>query len=475
MQRLMRFLQGRTIAVFLLSLWVCGPAAADLGKRINEIIEKRKGGTHSICVVEPDSGTTIYSHQATEALIPASNMKLVTTAAALEYLGRDFEYCTRVGLCDDTLVVIGSGDPLFGDKETDARENRQNGWIFERIAAALQAEGIEEINDIIVDTTVFDDERVHPSWPASDHNKWYACEVCGLNYNGNCIDVIASRLGNSVAVSIEPSTTFVQIINEVQAVSNGDGAVGALRNRQPNKITIFGKCKDKQGPFRVAIEQPAAFFGYLLAENLVRVGINARGRLIEKAAPDDCEFVLFVEFTTPMADVLHRANTDSLGLAAEALLKTMAAHSDQSATNGSWTRGRELLSKYLSGLGIASEEFHINDGSGLSRENRLSAHAIATMLLALYRSDAWELYEASLAIGGETGTIGRYFKEPQYQGNVLGKTGYISGVRSFSGICRTQDGPYLFSIISNGPRGLSRDEINGVAKAIMDEFDGNDG
>jgi len=474
MQRLICLSWRRGIPVFLLSVWLCGVAAAGLAERIDKIVDKRRGGAHSIRVVQADSGATAYSHKAGRALIPASNMKLVTTAAALNYLGADFEYTTKVGLCGETLVVVGSGDPLLGDKETDAQYGRQEGWIFERIAQVLQDKGIQEINDIVVDTTVFDDQRVHPSWPAKDYNKWYACEVSGLNYNGNCIEVVANRFGNAVAISVEPRTSFVHIINEVKAISNGDGAVGAYRNRQPNKITIFGKCKNRQGPFRVAIEQPAAFFGYLLAENLVRVGINATGRLIEKAAPDDCEFRLLVEFTTPLADVLRRANTDSLGLAAEALLKTIAAHESDNGADGSWERGRELVRQYLSGLNIASEEFHIDDGSGLSRENRLSAHAISTMLLALYRSDNWQLYRSSLAVGGEEGTIGKYFKDARYRGKIVGKTGYISGVRSFSGVCHTQKGPYIFSIISNGPRGLSRDEINDIAKAIIDEFDSSE-
>jgi len=470
MQRLICLSWRRGIWVFLLSAWLCGVATAGLAERIDKIVGKRQGGSHSIRVVQADSGATVYSHRADRALIPASNMKLVTTAAALDYLGSDFEYTTKVGLCGETLVVIGSGDPLLGDKKTDARHGRQEGWIFERIAQVLQDKGIQEINDIIVDTTVFDDQRVHPNWPAKDYNRWYACEVSGLNYNANCIEVIANRLGNAVAISVEPRTNFVHIINEVKAISNGDGAVGSYRNRQPNKITIFGKCKSRQGPFRVAIEQPAAFFGYLLAEKLVRVGINATGRLIEKPAPDDCEFRLLVEFTTPVADVLRRANTDSLGLAAEALLKTIAAHESNTGTDGSWPRGRELLCRYLSGLGIDSDEFHVDDGSGLSRENRLSAHAISTMLLALYRSDNWELYRDSLAVGGEEGTIGKYFQDVPYRGEIVAKTGYISGVRALSGFCHTQQGPYIFSIISNGPRGFSRDEINGVAKAIIDEF-----
>ncbi|RPJ38581.1 MAG: hypothetical protein EHM35_04195, partial [Planctomycetaceae bacterium] len=102
--------------------------------------------------------------------------------------------------------------------------------------------------------------------------------------------------------------------------------------------------------------------------------------------------------------------------------------------------------------------------------NRLTVNAITKVLLNLYKSGNWELFKASLAVGGEQGTIDRYFSEPKYRGKVLGKTGYISGVRAFSGICHTQSGPYLFAILSNGSKGLSRDAINDVAKAIIDEY-----
>ena len=108
----------------------------------------------------------VYSHNAHKPLMPASNMKVVTTAAALKYLGAGFEYKTRVGLQNGALVVIGSGDPLLGDKSTDDRYGRPAGWIFEKIVQALREQGVAEVNDIVIDTTVFDDQRVHPSWPA---------------------------------------------------------------------------------------------------------------------------------------------------------------------------------------------------------------------------------------------------------------------------------------------------------------------
>jgi D-alanyl-D-alanine carboxypeptidase/D-alanyl-D-alanine-endopeptidase (penicillin-binding protein 4) len=467
--------QGRTVArkwviVALLVVGLCNASFAALAGRIAKIIEPQAGGDYSILVVKADSGATIYSYNATKPLIPASNMKLITTAAALKYLGPDFEYKTRVALYEDTLVVIGSGDPLLGDKDTDDKHERQAGWIFEKIAEALQTQGVREINDIVIDTSIFDDQRVHPSWSARDYNRWYACEISGLNYNDNCIELTTSNTGGSIAVQIDPPTRFVELINQVEAVSSGDEAVGSYRTQQPNHIIVFGKCRTKQGPFKVAIEQPGSFFGFLLSEQLHRSGMTVKGKVVERALDAKAGLTPLVEFATPITDVLWRANTDSLGLAAEALIKTIDAHNNADKKLGGWPGGRELVRRYLTGLGVSEAEINLDDGSGLSRENRLTTNTIIKVLLSLYRSRNWELFKTSLAVGGEEGTIDRYFSEAKYRGNIHGKTGYISGVRAFSGVCLTQRGPYLFAILSNGPKGLSRDAINDVAKAIIDEY-----
>jgi D-alanyl-D-alanine carboxypeptidase/D-alanyl-D-alanine-endopeptidase (penicillin-binding protein 4) len=459
----------RVLLVLLLSLSLCSPAVADLAQRIASSVKSAQTDDYAVYVIKADSGTPIYNHNATEAMIPASNMKIITTAAAVRYLGPRFEYKTEVGLCDDTLVVVGSGDPVLGDREVDAKYDRKTGWVFDRIVQALRNKGIAQVNDIIVDTTVFDDQRVHPDWPTADLNRWYACEVCGLNYNTNCIEITVENENGRVGLLVEPPTSFVEITNEVRPITSGQEAVGAYRTAQPNKIAIRGKCKDKQGPFDVAIEHPAAFFGFLLAENLARAGITVHGRFIEKPLDPNAAFVPLTEFTTRLADCLQRANKDSLGLAAEALVKTIAAHNNPGGKNGSWERGRELIGKYLMDLGIPEEQFRLRDGSGLTRENRLSAQAIVTVLRDLYKGPNWEFYKASLAVAGEDGTVARYFKEAKYRSNILGKTGYISGVRSFCGICLTANGPYLFSILSNHAS-LSRDAVNDIAAALIDEY-----
>jgi len=102
----------------------------------------------------------------------------------------------------------------------------------------------------------------------------------------------------------------------------------------------------------------------------------------------------------------------------------------------------------------------------------LTAHALSTILLDLYHSRNWELFFGSLAVGGEDGTIDKYFGEAKYRGKIHAKTGYISGVRALSGVCLTDAGPYFFSILSNGPKVLSRDALNNIPKAIIDEYAG---
>ncbi|MHC4510717.1 MAG: D-alanyl-D-alanine carboxypeptidase, partial [Planctomycetota bacterium] len=123
---------------------------------IRDSLQKRV--RFSIRIVHAQSGQTLYEHDAKELMIPASNMKIITSAAALKYLGPDYEFRTRVGLFGNALVVIGSGDPLLGDEKTDTKYGREPGWIFKDIANALKAKGIGTIEDIIVDSSVFDNE-----------------------------------------------------------------------------------------------------------------------------------------------------------------------------------------------------------------------------------------------------------------------------------------------------------------------------
>jgi D-alanyl-D-alanine carboxypeptidase/D-alanyl-D-alanine-endopeptidase (penicillin-binding protein 4) len=472
--RQMKVQLKKILIVTVLSTCLGSSANADLAKRVDAIINHSSLNKvqFSIHIIKADSERTVYSHNAGEPLVPASNMKIITSAAALKLLGADYEYKTKVGLCDDTLVVIGSGNPLLGDMDTDAKYNRKDGWIFEDIIASLKQKGVKTIKDIVVDSGVFDDQRVHPDWLKKDLNKPFACEVSGLNFRGNCIDISAKKIGGRVAVYIEPKTAFIKFTNEVIPISKGTNTIGSFRKSRPNEIVINGKCKSEVGPYAVAIERPAAFFGFLLAEHLTDASIKTNGQLVEKAIADDCNVTVITEYSTPIADCLARCNKDSFGLAAEALLKTIAANSSITGKYGSWAAGRRIISRYLSGLGIDRSQFYIADGSGLSRLNELSAYVITKVLSDVYKSGDWLFYKASLAVGGVDGTVSKYFKEEKYIGKICGKTGYMTGVKSFSGVCSTADGDYIFSILTNNANGRTRTAINNIAKAIIDDVAG---
>lgn len=470
MRHVMETRRKKLSITVLLVLFAASSANADLAGRIDEIISKplEQKVRFSIHVVKADSGRTVYDHDSKELMIPASNMKLMLSATALRCLGPDFVYRTKVGLCGNTLVVIGSGDPLLGDEKTDAKYGREPGWIFKDIIHALNCKGITTVEDIIIDTSIFDNERVHPSWPADDLNKWYACEISGLNYNDNCVALTATNIFGKITLSVNPPTSFVTLINEVEPTTTEANALGSNRNRTPNKLTVYGRCKDRAGPIDVAIERPAAFFGFLLAERLAGAGIEAKGQLVERPFAGSNGFVLLAEFDTKIEDCLARCNKNSLSLAAESLLKTFAAQAAPDGKNGSWAGGRERIAEYLTELGIDRSQFYLDDGTGLSRQNELSAYAITTVLSDVYNGRNWQFYRNTLAVGGEDGTIEKYFQDERYRGKIRGKTGYISGVKSFSGVAETAGGDYIFSILGNNAYNLNRSTINEIAEAIID-------
>jgi len=454
----------------LLCILSAGVASADLPARIDAIVKRDslKKVDLGVRILDAKTGFQVYGHDPDVPLVPASNMKLVITAAALKYLGPDFEYVTKVGLLGDTLVIVGSGDPLLADKTTDAKYNRQPGWILKDIADSLSKNNVTSVTDIVVDTGVFDDQRVHPNWPKGELNKWYACEVSGLNYNGNCVEVIASTVGSHIELLVDPPTRYVNIINKCRPGPKGRDTVWCSRPTGGNIITVLGECYRDCQPVRVAIERPPAFFGFLLAEQLAASGIKVQGQFIEKRLDDITDLNELTVYKTNIWDVLERCNKDSFGLAAESLLKTVVAHPELGGKGGSWHAGQEVVSQYLRELGIPDNQFTIDDGSGLSKNNRLSANVITTVLLDVYRGANWEHYKETLAVGGVDGTVGKYFKDKKYKARIFGKTGYIDGVKCFSGLCRTDAGDYIFSILANNANGSTREAINDIAKTIID-------
>jgi D-alanyl-D-alanine carboxypeptidase/D-alanyl-D-alanine-endopeptidase (penicillin-binding protein 4) len=462
----------KLLVCFVLVCVSAGVSKADLAGKVETVVASQAQGKVRIAVkiVNPASGAVIYSRSASSPLIPASNMKLVTTAAALHYLGPDFTYLTGVGLVGDSVAVIGSGDPLLGDKPTMEKKNLDPRWVLKDVAEILRKNNVASISDVIVDDTVFDDEYVQPSWPKKELNRWYAAEVAGINFNDNCIEIIAETVSSKVELTLDPPTSYVKIINNCKAsATKTDTTIWGARPDGSNIITVSGVCYKKCEPVRVTIDRPQAFFGYLLAEEIRRAGVGIRGQLVEREILPQDQFKLIAVYRTPIWDAFDRCNKDSLEVAAESLLKTIAAYRQPSGKGGTWAQGKQFVSDYLVSLGISPDQFVIDDGCGLSENNRLSANILTAILLDIYKKPEWQKFKETLAIGGEEGTIDKWFNEPRYRGKIFAKTGYIGGVKSLSGVCTTESGDRVFSIITNKTNGESRQAINNIVKAIIDE------
>lgn len=460
----------RKYVVCLVVLAVSASCGASLQEKITQIISRKDQAKvkFAIFVVEPRTGTRVFEYNENLPLVPASNMKLMTSFAALKSLGPQFEYVTVAALSDKNLVIIGSGNPLLGlPGENGAAGGGINDFLSE-IVNALKERNITEIGDIIIDISVFDSARVHPSWPKDQLNRSYACEVSGLNYNANCVKISAFLKDGRVQLSVSPDTGYLTLINKVQPVRKGNSAIGAYRTEKENVIVIGGKCR-RPASFDVAVEKPAAFFGTLLAENLGRAGIKMSGRVtFNSASPEKTQ--ILVAHRTGITSVLKQCNKDSFNLAAECLLKTLGARQITGGKNAGWQAGQKVLTDYLLSLGADPAGFNIDDGSGLSTKNRLSASVIVRVLADAYAGDLWPVFKDTLSVGGVDGILKKRFHQDSYRGKVFAKTGYISGVRALSGICTADNGrEYLFSILTNDANYKTKEAINDIVKAIIDE------
>ncbi|HRK32767.1 MAG TPA: D-alanyl-D-alanine carboxypeptidase/D-alanyl-D-alanine-endopeptidase [Tepidisphaeraceae bacterium] len=422
---------------------------------------------------DPAQTTVVFASRANEPMIPASNMKLLTTSAALHALGGDFRFTTRLAMRDDQLVIIGDGDPTIGDAEMLRRHGWTTTTLFENWAELLKSRGITRVGDVVVDDGVFDEQFIHPTWPPEQIQRRYVAQVAGLNLNANCLDffLTTGQRGSVVSYRTDPPSAYADIANT--CTFGQRNAIWLSRVAGGNKIVLRGEtnASNHGEPLSVTIHDPPLYFGTVLAETLKRHGVDVRGRVVrDRNAHKSDGLTLLAQHETPIDVVLHRANKDSMNLYAEVLLKRLAA-AQSASRGGSWGAGAAAVAAFLKERGVEEQQFSLADGSGLSKSNRVSAHAINAVLIADFYGPNREMFIRSLAVGGVDGTLDNRFGGG-LKGRVFAKSGYVSNARCLSGFVRTKkDNWYAFSILFNGSTGP---EAKRVHEAIVTAIDAND-
>lgn len=475
------------IAVFLISIFLSPPADAQKKKRApakrrtnsrrrppappletatGSTLEERLGSLvngntarssdASIQIVEVDSGEIVAQRNPNVPLAPASNMKLFTTAAAIDLLKPGFEVTTTVyargntdagGTLDGDIKIVGRGDPTIGGRFHDGHATA----VIEEWATDLKRSGIKNIHgNLVFEYGYMDTEYIHPTWPADQLINWYEAPISAFSMQEGCVQVrvLPSRKGKPCVVQLEPPTNYVGVQS---SCVTGRGLPFITRLRNSNTVIVRGGVPARSGATEVwiSVENPIHYFAAVTNEALQRSGIGIDGQIILTPRDNRPDWRPVAQHTTPMNILVYVVNKKSQNHYAEQVVKIIGAETKK---EGSWKAGTSAVAEWLTTkVGVPADEYNQADGSGMSRDNRASANAFIHLLRYMWKSPYREDFVSSMPYSGDPDSkFGHRLKTAPYARQVYAKTGYIVGVVGLTGYVHSASGKvYAFSFVFN--------------------------
>jgi len=426
-----------------------------------------------IRVIEADTGRVVFNHNAELPLKPASNMKVMTSAAVLSLLRPEYVFTTGFyaasrpvnGVVRGDLFIKGSGSPqLVGEQW----------WLMAR---ELRARGITRVEgDLVGDDGYFDDKDRPDGWPGAGEDAFYNAPISALAADFSAVTIVVRPAGEGVSpeVFLTPFSSFFKVVN--RAVTRGGNSnlrVGRQFDGEQNSIIVEGNISAKSAPsvsYR-CVEQPTMYALSAFKEAAAKEGIAIAGVMRRGALPAGA-WKVYEHESLPLAELVRTMNKMSNNYMAESFLKTLG--SETSGVPGTSEKGAAAVRSFLEGLGVDTHGLIIRDGSGLSHENRLTAASLSAVLVGMYRDfESYPEFMASLPIGGVDGTLDRRMVGGPAQRRIRAKTGHLNGVSSLSGYAFTHQGKVLaFAILVNEQRGADvwkvRRSIDRLCSAMVE-------
>jgi D-alanyl-D-alanine carboxypeptidase/D-alanyl-D-alanine-endopeptidase (penicillin-binding protein 4) len=418
----------------------------------------------SAIVVDADTGKTLYAHGEKAELNAASNVKIVTSAAALSLLGPEYRWRT-------TLSIVGppSGPPLpaGGDAAGDLylRGSGDPTLATEDLAAMigdLAALGLHKVHgSLIVDDSLFEGGTMPPAYDQKNDSTASRAPASAASLNGNVVAVTivpGAAAGAAAHVVVDPPSPYFTIAGRVVTATSGPHAPAVDTKEEPahTRVNVAGRIRLGADPrtFYRRVAQPALFLGYTLKQLMERRGI-AIGAVKIGHAPDKGLRVLAAHDSAPLAVAVQDLGKRSNNFAAEQLLRTIGA--EIGGHPGSWDKGLKAVERYLGGIGIKAGSYQMQNGSGLYDSNRFSAEQIVTILRAASRDFRISAeFLASLAVAGTDGTIAHRMGGTLAERYVRAKTGTLATVSCLSGFAGSPGHtPLVFSILVNDVAGAT--------------------
>jgi len=435
----------------------------------------------SLYITDSDNKEPVFEYNAEKSLTPASVMKLVTTAAAIELLGPQYTFKTvigytgelnkRTGKLKGDIVIKGGGDPCLGSPYfTDEYRDFPDKWIAE-----IGKLGIKKIEGrVITDDSYYDFQPVPAKWLWEDAGNYYGAGAYGLSVFDNTYEIrfMSDAESRLIVKEIIPYECRTEFANWLTAAGTADeGYVfaapystnGWLAGTIPSNLDDF--------VLKASVADPPLLMAKMTNKKLKAAGISVSEepttfRLEQLTAGE--KIVQIAEITSPpLSEIIDVLNHESVNLYAEHLVKELGK---KYSGKGSTEAGVKILKEFLKNSGIGTEGMFIEDGSGLSPVNSINAKGLAEVLYYMKKNGRYfPEYYNSLPDAGKNGTLKNYFRDPVFDSRLKAKSGSMTRVRSYAGYFTTMSGKeMIFSIIINNYTGTSRHLITGIEDIIKE-------
>ncbi|WP_020402278.1 D-alanyl-D-alanine carboxypeptidase/D-alanyl-D-alanine endopeptidase [Gracilimonas tropica] len=444
-------LSFRLLFVFILLMAAESIAAQDLSSIIQRAPNQEAFWS---VTVRGENGQIIESLNPDKSIVPASNQKLVTSAAILDYFGADYRFETKIfgngRMEGDTwlgdLIVKGSGDPsISGDLYDDDRY-----YVFDHFLEQLKEKGIQSIQgNLIADVSLFDDQLYPKGWDWYDMSFYYGVQISPLSFNNNAVDLEVfadGAIGDTPAISWFPdSTDYVRFINE-QVISHPSTEYDEYYRREMGGNTIVLGSSLPQGYYEdesLSIDNPPKYFLDSFKKYLNRNGVEFKGPVIVpgQAFQYDKSTVLASHRSKPMSELVKWLNKESDNFYTEMLVKKLSA--ETSDEPGNFEDGIEQVKIFLTNLGIDTAYVQMNDASGMASGNFNQTQILSDLLYKMQGHPEFDAYFASMSVAGIDGTLAHRMKGTPLYNNFKGKSGFVTGVRTLSGYMKASSGRNL--------------------------------
>lgn len=435
-------------------------------------------GTLGFILYDLDSSKTLLAENEEKSLIPASTLKLVTTATALEVLRADYTFKTTLGytgsiadsILKGDLVIVGGGDPTLGSPRF--RTDPFDHWVVDQ----LKQKGVKSVDgNILLDASRYESNHPH-NWIWGDIGNYYGAGSYGINYIDNTYNLYfkSGAAGTQTKItSVEPDLGLLKINNDVEAARISSDQAYIFGQAFNHTKTIQGQIPQYRTDFKVrgAIPDPALWLGTILGNTLNNHDIVWKGKVLPYYKTSVGEFRMLGKYSSPPLQTIVRVtNMVSMNLYAETMAKEIALSLGMQQPNTEEAANK--IEQFWKSEGIDIDGLKLSDGSGLSRNNLITPEQLAGILIKMYNSKNKDAYMESLPVSGKSGTMRRMGAGTVAEGRVMAKSGYINGIRTYSGYITTVSGRHLAFVVMANNFTCSAHQMKKKIEKLMIEMAG---